>query len=219
MGGFGSGRTGGHPTSEGCGSYVLSAKVLKAIQSTAEGCKGFAPIRYDDGFEVNVHFDRTYPNDPHIELEHYSYDDAEELIRYSVNIIDSFPPYGGRRWWWVCPRTAATSYKLFLPNGGRRFLSRQAYRLGYACQRETDCDRLMRKARKLHRQLGGDGQAIGDNFDPPKPKWMRWKTYERKLEEWHNAEERADAAWFARASAIVGWPIETEVDLLRSVDS
>ena len=72
----------------------------------------------------------------------------------------------------------------------------------------------MRKARKLHRQIGGDGMAIGPGWNPPKPKGMRWKTYYRKLEKWHEADDRADAAWLLGAMRIIGMdPSEFELDL------
>ena len=96
-----------------------------------------------------------------------------------------------------------SSCLLFLPLGGHRFLSRGAYRLGYACQRETRSDRLMRKARKLHRALGGQGEALdGDILD--KPKGMHWRTYERKVARWQAAEERADEAWLASLAPVMG---------------
>jgi len=42
----------------------------------------------------------------------------------------------------------------------------------------------------LRERLGG-GDAIGDYIE--KPKWMRWPTYERKLEEIAAAEDVVDA--------------------------
>ena len=45
----------------------------------------------------------------------------------------------------------------------------RAYQLGYACQRETRSDRLMRKARRLHRALGGKGDPLEEDA-PEKPK-------------------------------------------------
>ena len=60
-----------------------------------------------------------------------------------------------------CPGTGRLAAKLLLPLGGLRFLGREAYGLGYACQRETRSSRVMHKARKLHRALGGDGIALG----------------------------------------------------------
>ena len=96
-------------------------------------------------------------------------------------------------------------FKLYLPNGGWQFWSREAYGLGYACQRETKLDRRMRRARKLHRAIGGDGQAIGQEWDPPKPKWMRWRRYERKLTEWRAAGEKANAVCTVEAMRRFGF--------------
>ena len=55
------------------------------------------------------------------------------------------------------PRTGRRTTKLYLPDGGRYFWSRQAHDLGYACQREERADRFRRRAVKLNRQLGGEG--------------------------------------------------------------
>jgi hypothetical protein len=75
-------------------------------------------------------------------------------------------------------------------NGAFAFASRQAYRLAYPCQREPAHDRASRRAFKLRGKLGAEG-GIGDYV--PKPKWMRWQTYDRKLEELLAAEEVVDA--------------------------
>jgi hypothetical protein len=49
---------------------------------------------------------------------------------YSVTMIATSRRFGGQRCWWVCPRTHKRVAKLYLPNGGDRFLSRSVY--GYA---------------------------------------------------------------------------------------
>jgi hypothetical protein len=77
-----------------------------------------------------------------------------------------------------------------LPNGAFTFASRQAYRLAYRSQREAPYDRALRRAFKLRGRLRADG-GIGDYV--PKPKWMRWPTYDRKLEEIFAAEGVVDA--------------------------
>jgi hypothetical protein len=86
--------------------------------------------------------------------------------------------FGGVRWWWACPATGRRAAKLYLPGGGSRFLSRQAYGLAYALQREDETARAHRRAARLHSLLGSPRRsAFGAT--PPKPKWMRRATYER----------------------------------------
>jgi hypothetical protein len=109
---------------------------------------------------------------------------------YWIQLETTPQPFGGRRWWFVCPRTGRRAAKLYLPNGAVRFASRQAYRLAYRSQRETTYDRALRRAFKLRDRLGGRG-GIGDHI--AKPKWMRWPTYDRKLEEVFAADEVGDA--------------------------
>jgi hypothetical protein len=109
---------------------------------------------------------------------------------YWIQLETTPQPFGGRRWWFICPRTGRRAAKLHLPNGAFTFASRQAYRLAYACQREPAHDRALRSAFKLRAKLGGDG-GIGDYF--PKPKWMRWRTYDRAMARIDKAEEVVEA--------------------------
>jgi hypothetical protein len=114
------------------------------------------------------------------------------------------PTYGGRRWWFLCPRTYRKTTKLYLPNGGWHFWSRQAYGLGYACQRDDRFGRLQRRAATLNRQLGGEGWSTWDT-PPTKPKWMRWRTYEQKYQRWERVVEKADAEFAVRAARLLKW--------------
>src|SRR5216684_3548478 len=86
------------------------------------------------------------------------------------------------------------------------FLEPCRYGLGYACQREGSFDRLQRRAAMLNRQLGGIGWATWES-PPPKPKWMRWRTYERKYEGWRRVVERADAEFTIKAMRILRRPV------------
>jgi IS6 family transposase len=92
---------------------------------------------------------------------------------YVVQLVTTPQPFGGRRWWFVCPRRGDLVAKLYKPNGAGRFASRRAYRLAYRCQREMPRDRALGRAFKLRRRLGLKG-GIGDVID--KPKGMRWMT-------------------------------------------
>jgi hypothetical protein len=206
MGGFGSGRYGGTVTVEGTASYIIAANSLTRgrlqMGQRAAGTLHFGEER----FAVEVKVDTTDPSDPFIELTHQTRDDREgdRIVRDRVRLIWTVPTYGGRRWWFQCPRTYRKTTKLFLPNGGWHFWSRQAYGLGYACQREDRFSRLQRRAAKLSRQLGGEGWSSWD--DPPrKPKWMRWRTYERKYERWERVVEKANEEFGIRAARVLNW--------------
>jgi hypothetical protein len=159
-------------------------------------------IRFDEerlpktGFPVVVTVDLTNEWDCFVELRHLTRDEParDPIITDRVQLAWTTPTYGGRRWWFLCPKTGRRTAKLYLPNGGWHFWSRQAYGLGYACQREDRRKRLRRRAAMLNHQLGGESWSTWS--DPPaKPKWMRWRTYERKIERWQRVVTRANAAF------------------------
>jgi hypothetical protein len=72
--------------------------------------------------------------------------------------------------------------------------------MGGACARPR-YRRRDAEARKLHRALGGDGDAL-DGDIPDKPKGMPWRTYERKVAAWMAAAERANEAWLLSAAPL-----------------
>src|SRR5499426_1212070 len=119
-----------------------------------------------------------------------------------IFLATSRPPFGGLRWWFVCPRSNRRVRKLCLPLGGRHFWSRRAYELAYASQRETKYDRALRRARKLRLRLGGDP---ADDEYPDKPPRMRWATYNRLMDRLVAADGVADERLVpaARAWAIM----------------
>jgi hypothetical protein len=109
---------------------------------------------------------------------------------YWIQLETTPQPFGGRRWWFVCPQTGVRAAKLYLPNGAFTFASRRAYRLTYACQREPVHYRALRRAFKLRGKLGAEG-GIGDYVR--KPKWMRGRTFERTMARIDEAEEVVEA--------------------------
>jgi hypothetical protein len=120
---------------------------------------------------------------------------ADYLTGEEVEIDDKIflattrPPFGGLRWWFVCPHLNRRVRKLYLPLGGRHFWSRHAYELAYASQRETKFARALRRARKLRLRLGGD--PTGDEY-PDKPPRMRWATYNRLMDRLVAADDVTD---------------------------
>jgi len=109
---------------------------------------------------------------------------------YSIALATTPQPFGGRRWWFRCPRSGDLVGKLHLPDDAYTFASQRAHRLGYSSQRETPSDRATSRAFKLRERLGGKG-AIGSYV--PKPKWMRWSTYAHEIARVEAAEEIVEA--------------------------
>lgn len=97
--------------------------------------------------------------------------------------------FGGQRWFARCPVTGRRAAKLY-SLGGAGFHARARYGcVAYRTQRApTAFDRvLMRRDRILFQRLNGD-----DPDFVPKPKWMRWKTYDRLMAQLSAAEAQLD---------------------------
>jgi hypothetical protein len=195
MGGYGSGRSGGRPTTDN--GLTLSLPKLMRDRLLRPDCAWGGSLVWTNlntgerigsiGYEAHLGQDAG-----RVRLKYTTtrYDGEKHESDYWIQLETTPQPFGGRRWWFVCPRTGRRAAMLYLPNGAVTFASRQAYRLAYRSQRETPYDRALRRAFKLRGKLGADG-GIGDYV--PKPKWMRWPTYDRKLEEVFAAEEVVDA--------------------------
>ena len=103
--------------------------------------------------------------------------------------------------WFLCPNCDRRAGKLYLPLGGRHFLCRRCYDLGYESQAEEPWWRAERRARKLWQRLGGDPD---DAFIPPRPKGVHRRTYERLIAEAERAENLAGAGFAAAVSRRFG---------------
>lgn len=200
MGGSRSGRWCGRPTAEASASYVLTAKSLRGLRPDFRG-EGQGTLPFGEEFEVQFRLIGDGRN-PYFQFRHAIRAGDERETTYTIGLRRTPTRFGGGRWWWLCPRLHIPVFKLFLPLGGHQFWSRRAYRLGYACQRETLRDRRVRKALKLHRALGGEGAVIGDDT-PPKPKGMHWATYEKRIREWERAEQEADQMSWATVARLL----------------
>src|SRR5829696_4719870 len=81
--------------------------------------------------------------------------DGEDKIYEDWIELRSTPqPFGGHRWWLVCPHRGDLVCKLYMPGGTSRFASRKAYRLAYHSQRESRHGRALSQAFRLRRRLG-----------------------------------------------------------------
>lgn len=103
-----------------------------------------------------------------------------------VRVTYSDQKLGGQRAWMRCPSCAKRVGKLY----GSLFRCRTCARVTYPSQRTDAAGRAQRRAEILRRRLGDDGCIFDDA--PEKPKGMWWRTFERKLADFEEAEEIAD---------------------------
>lgn len=120
-----------------------------------------------------------------------------EPIKQTVPLTQSDCHYGGQRTYALCLGVVNGQHcgrrvgKLYA--GGRYFLCRHCYKLAYASQSEERHDRMLRRANKMRRALGGEpGMA---NWIAPKPKGMWGRTYQRKQDEIQWCEHQANLAF------------------------
>jgi hypothetical protein len=117
-------------------------------------------------------------------------------VRQTVHFDQTPTHFGGQRRWFLCPGCDRRCRILY---GGARFFCRKCYRLSYRSQSEDSAQRAISRTQATRRRLGGS-ESIDDYF-PPKPKGMHWKTYNRLVEADEEAARRADAklmGFFAR---------------------
>ena len=82
---------------------------------------------------------------------------------------------------------------VWLPPGANRFCSRQAWgkQVAYSTQFESKFDRAISARPKVKSRLIADLDPRDWEL-PPKPKWMRWHTYERLAEKYQFQRDKID---------------------------
>ena len=93
----------------------------------------------------------------------------EQYVRTPCNL-------GGSRPWFTC-RAVGCGRRVAILYGGGIFACRHCYQLAYASSREDAGDRATRRADRLRTRLGWEPGIL--NIEGSKPKWMRWRTFNR----------------------------------------
>jgi hypothetical protein len=109
----------------------------------------------------------------------YRTKDSDQLI----HLVSSPRHFGGRQWYFVCPVTHRRASVLWKPPGAKEFCSRQAWgrKVAYGSQFQSVYDRGHAGKAKVKARL--IGELDPEDWElPPKPKWMRWRTYNRLAE-------------------------------------
>jgi len=173
MCGYGSGRSGGRPTVES--GLTLDLPCLFKDGSLKVGAWTFGSLRWtvvstgeetaSMGFQSHLGEDTGYVRLHWTSTNRWTGETRECENR--ITLTTRPQPFGGRRWFFVCPRTGELATKLHLPSGAYTFASRKAYRLGYRSQRESPRDRSVSRAFALRGKIGGKG-GIGDYIEKPR---------------------------------------------------
>ena len=197
MGGYGSGRTSYKQKAEHC-------KSLDVNRFHRDGC--LTPGRAGnwvwsrDGEEVGRIGYRAEEARLVLDYRVRQYGGEWEPITQSIRITHTDCHYGNQRPYFICPGVVNGRHctrrvgKLF--SGGRYFLCRHCYNIAYSSQSEARYDRMLRRANKLRRALGGEPGTA--NWIAPKPKGMWQRTYQRKRFEIEWCEDQADHLFIAK---------------------
>ena len=118
---------------------------------------------------------------------------------------------GGRRAWFLCPARGC-GRRVAILYGGSIFACRHCHKLAYACQRETDDDRAMRRADTIRRRLGWEPGIL--NGEGGKPKGMHWRTFNRLTAEYLGFAE-ASLAGAMKRFASIDWRLAGMDDVLN----
>jgi hypothetical protein len=101
--------------------------------------------------------------------------------------------FGGRQWYFVCPVIKRPASVLWMPPGAHNFACRQRWgrSVAYATQFLDRDNRAHYGQSKIKNRLIADLDP--DEWSlPPKPKWMRWRTYNRYVDKFDDYEAILD---------------------------
>jgi hypothetical protein len=102
---------------------------------------------------------------------------------YAVRVVRTPCRLGGSREWFICPAVGC-GRRVAILYGGGIFACRHCYQLAYPSSREDAGGRATRRADRLRARLGWEPGIL--NGEGEKPKWMRWRTFDRLTAE-HDA--------------------------------
>lgn len=189
MGGYGSGR----PRCHGVLEQRLRLDVRTFRRRGWLARRGGGVLRWSqDGEETaSLGYQVT---DGALTLAYKTTDEHGSPLPISVTIPITTVPcrFGGHRRYWRCPRCWRRCEVLAAGWRGRGWACRQCLRLRHASQGLAPADRIQARAHKLFTRLGGDSDFV------MKPKWMRWRTFNRLVDQAHWLDAKADLLFASR---------------------
>jgi hypothetical protein len=136
----------------------------------------------------------------------------------SIMLVAYSRRFGGRQWYFMCPAMNRPVSVLWKPPGATRFCSRQEWGhrvVAYRSQFLDPDNRAHAGQAKIKSRLIGDCDP--DEWDlPPKPKWMRWRTYNRYVQRYDRYEDILEEGIIPLMAKLLGrsgledWPAGAE---------
>jgi hypothetical protein len=122
-----------------------------------------------------------------------------------ITLVPQNRHFGGRQWYFMCPIRNLPVSVLWKPSGATRFCSRQTWgrQVAYQSQFNDATNRAHGGQAKIKSRLIANLDP--DEWDlPPKPKWMRWATYNKYSERYDHYEDILDYGCVALAAKFLG---------------
>ncbi|MBR1155895.1 hypothetical protein [Bradyrhizobium sp. JYMT SZCCT0428] len=122
-----------------------------------------------------------------------------------ITLVPEERHFGGRQWYFICPVKNRRASVLWKPSGATRFCSRQTWgrRVAYRSQFHDPANRAHAGKSRIKARLIADLDP--DEWDlPPKPKWMRWATYQRHEERFDHYEGVLDYGCATLVAKLLG---------------
>lgn len=174
---------------EACAKFDVNALRLRAFVRTV------ATITYSSGLHVRI-VAKAEADSGWLEL---AFEGRTQRIR-----LEGRPRrFGGHQWYARCPSTGRRVSTLWKPPGPCGFACRRAWRnAAYLTQFQDPAGRAWTKKRRIARRLGSTDPS--DYEFPPKPRWMRWTTYDRHADRFEEAENAIQSACAAALQRLLG---------------
>jgi hypothetical protein len=111
--------------------------------------------------------------------------------------------FGGRQWYFACPAINLLATVLWKPSGATRFCSTWGRQVAYQSQLNDQTARAHAGKVRIKNRLISSSDP--DEWDlPPKPKWMRWATYNRHVARFDRYEDVLDSGCAALVAKFLG---------------
>ena len=187
MGGYGSGRRSNRPTTDEC--IILELSHLRQLGILKRDCLNRRVVTWrcqgQKTAEMTVVSD-VHCREPHPCLKFTGYAHGQR-VDCVVALTCEPMPFGGERWYALCPRTGRKCTTLVLPPGRSHFASVRGWDVAYGSQRECEIHRAHRAIYNGQTRL----KALSKYTRKPTRQRLKDKIMSRQLFVWERMDQIA----------------------------